>query len=109
LWPSIEQALSKIWRSAPPHRLDVRGVERAVGVVEIDPHRRSASVRRGPSSRNSKTDSRHVALNSADPVGLDLSLVLMPSCFFDGDLDRQAVRESPAALAALDKVVPHWS
>ncbi len=50
------------------------------------------------SSRNSNTDSRHFALNSAMPYSSICCLVLDAELLLDGDLDRQAVAV-PAALA----------
>jgi len=58
LWPCVEQALVEIWRSAHHTRLDVRGVERAVGVVEID-HIAIRSVSAGPFLEELEDDSRH--------------------------------------------------
>ena len=100
----VEQAAPVDLRQRPPDRLDVALVERAVGVLEIDPE---ADPLGQPVPLRQEREHRLAALlvESRDPVLLDLRLVPYPELLFDGDLDRQAVAV-PAALA-LDAMAAH--
>jgi hypothetical protein len=88
----------------PPDRLDVRRVERAIGVVEVDPEA-DALGQRVPVLEVLEDRLAAALVELGDPEGLDLLLVLDPELLLDGDLDGQAVGV-PAALA-LDLVAAH--
>ena len=100
----VEQALVADLPQRPPHRLDVVGVERAVGVVEVEPE---PDALRQPVPVLQVGEDRLAAalVELLDPVGLDLLLRGDPELLLDRDLDGQPVAV-PAALA-LDVVAAH--
>jgi hypothetical protein len=100
----VEQSLVVDLAQRPPHRLDVRRVERAVGIVEVDPEA-DALRQRVPVLEVLEDRLAAALVELGDPEFLDLLLVLDAELLLDGDLDRQAVRV-PAALA-LDLVAAH--
>ena len=100
----VQQPLVVDLAQRPPHRLDVRRVERAVGVVEVDPEA-DALGQRVPVLEVLEDRLAAALVELGDAELLDLLLVLDPELLLDGDLDRQAVRV-PAALA-LDLVAAH--
>ena len=100
----VEQTLLPHLRERPPDRLDVARVQRAVGVVEVDPE---ADPLGQPVPVLQELEHRLAALRveGGDPVLLDLRLGRDPELLLDGDLHRQPVAV-PAALA-LDVVAAH--
>ena len=100
----VQQPLVVDRLQRPPDRLDVVGVERPVGVVEIDPE---------PDPLGQPVPVLDVAehllaaagVELRDAVALDVVLGGHPELGLDGQLDRQAVAV-PAALA-LDVVAAH--
>ena len=100
----VEQPLVPDLAQRPPDRLDVAVVERAVGVVEVDPE---ADPLGEPVPLLQEGEDRLAALGVelGDPVLLDLLLGGDAELLLDGDLDRQPVAV-PAALA-LDVVAAH--
>ena len=100
----VEQAAVPDLPQRPPDRLDVGRVERAVGVVHVDPE---ADPLRQLLPILEVLEHRLAALGveALDAVGLDVRLRLQPQLLLDGDLDRQPMAV-PAALA-LDAVAAH--
>ncbi len=102
--PLVQQLAPVDLRKRPPDRLDVALVERAVGVVEVDPE---ADPLGQPVPLLQVGEHRLAAarVELADPVLLDFGLRFDPQLLFDGDLHRQSMA-IPAALA-LDEVTAH--
>ena len=100
----VEQALVADRAQRPPDRLDVRGVERAVRVLEVDPEA-DALGQRVPVLEELEDRLAAPGVELGDAVGLDLGLRRDAELLLDGDLDRQAVAV-PAALA-LDVAAAH--
>ena len=100
----VEQTLVAQLAQRPPDGLDVARVERAVGVVEVDPEP-DALGQRVPVLQELEDRLAAALVELGDPVGLDLVLVLHAQLLLDGDLDREPVAV-PAALA-LDEVAAH--
>ena len=100
----VEQALVGDLPQRPPDRLDVGRVERAVGVVEVEPEA-DPLRQRVPVLEELEDRLAALRVELGDAVGLDLGLRLDPELLLDGDLDRQAVAV-PAALA-LDVEAAH--
>jgi hypothetical protein len=100
----VEQALVVDLAQRPPHRLDVRHVERAIGVLQVDPEADPLGER-VPVLEVLEDRLAAALVELGDPECLDLALVLDAELLLDGDLDGQAVRV-PAALA-LDLVPAH--
>ncbi len=100
----VEQALGVDLLERPPDRLDVGGVERAVGRVEVEPE---ADPLGQPVPLLEELGDRlaAAAVELLDAVLLDLHLVGEAELLLDRDLDRQAVAV-PAPLA-LDAVAAH--
>ena len=88
----------------PPHRLDVGRVERAVGVLEVDPVADALGQRR-PVLEELEDGLAALRVELGDAVALDVVLGGEAELLLDRDLDRQAVAV-PAALA-LDVVAAH--
>ncbi len=100
----VEQALAGDLLQRPPDRLDVGRVQRAVGVVEVQPEADPLG-QRVPVLEEGEHRLAALGVELRDPVLLDLGLGLDPELLLDGDLDGQAMRV-PAA-AALDVVAAH--
>jgi hypothetical protein len=100
----VEEVLVPHRLERPPHGLDVRGVHRPVGVVEVDPER---DALRQPVPVLEELHDRLAALGVElrDAVALDVVLGLEPELLLHGDLDGQPVAV-PAALA-LDVAAAH--
>ncbi len=100
----VQQALVMDRLQRPPHRLDVVGIQRSVGVVEVDPE---ADPLGQPVPVLQVAEHRLPAagVELRDPVALDVLLGLHPQLGLHGQLDRKAVAV-PAALA-LDVVAAH--
>jgi hypothetical protein len=100
----VEEVLVGDLLERPPDRVDVRAVERAVRVVEVDPEA-DALGQRVPVLEEGEDRLAALLVELGDAVVLDLGLVLDAQLLLDGDLHRQAVAV-PAALA-LDQVALH--
>src|SRR3954470_19653115 len=100
----VEQALVVDLAKRPPDRLDVGVVERAVGVVEVQPEA-DALGERGPVLEVLEDRLAAQAVELGDADALDVGLGLQPELLLDGDLDGQAVAV-PAGLA-VDAVALH--
>jgi hypothetical protein len=81
----------------PPHRLDVAGVERAVGVLEVDPVADPLG-QRGPVLEELEDRLAALLVELGDAVALDVVLGGEAELLLDRDLDGQPVAV-PAALA----------
>jgi hypothetical protein len=104
LVPLVEQALRVDLGERPPDRLDIGLVQRAVGVVEVDPEA-DALGEAVPLLQVLEHRLAAARVEALDPEPLDLGLRGDSQLLFDRDLDRQAVAV-PAALA-LDAVAAH--
>ena len=103
--PLVQQPPPVDLRERPPHRLDVALVERAVGVVEVDPEADPLGEA-VPLLQVLEHRLAALAVELLDPDDvLDLVLTVDPELLLDRDLDRQAVAV-PAALA-LHAVAAH--
>jgi hypothetical protein len=93
----VEQVLVPQPAQRPPDRLDVVGVQRPVGLLEVDPVADPLG-QPVPVLEELEYALAALAVELRDAVLLDLRLVLDPELLLDGDLHRQAVAV-PAALA----------
>ena len=93
----VEQPLGVDLLERPPDRLDVARVERAVGVVEVDPEADPLG-QRPPLLEVLEHRLGAAAVELGDAELLDLGLVGEAELLLDGDLDAEAVAV-PAALA----------
>ena len=100
----IEQVAVPHGAQRPPHGLDVGGVERAVGVLEVDPVPDPLG-QRVPVLEELEHRLAALLVELGDSVALDVPLALEPEFLLHRDLDGQAVAV-PAALA-LDGVAAH--
>ena len=100
----VQQPLLVDRLQRPPDRLDVRGIERPVGVVEIDPEP-DPLCQPVPLLDVAEHLLAAAGVELGDPVALDVLLGLHPQLGLDRQLDREAVAV-PAALA-LDVVPGH--
>ena len=100
----VEQALVIDLAQRPPDRLDVALIQRAVGVVEVDPEA-DALGQPLPLLHVGEHRLPAAGVERGDPVGLDLVLGGDPQLLLDCDLDRQAVAVPPPL--ALDPVTAH--
>ena len=102
---ALEQQLALPHRlQRPPDRLDVGGVERAVGVLDVDPVADPLG-QRVPVLEELEHRLAALLVELGDAVALDVVLGLEPELLLDRDLHRQAVAV-PAALA-LDVLAEH--
>ena len=100
----VEQALLVDGLQRPPHRLDVRGIERAIGVVEIDPE--ADPLGQPVPLLDVAEDLLPAAgVELGDPVALDVVLAGEAELGLHGQLNRETVAV-PAALA-LDVMTLH--
>ena len=100
----VQQPARVDLRQRPPDRLDVALIERAVGVLEVEPEADPLG-QAVPVLEEGEHRLAALGVELRDPVLLDLGLVVDAELLFDGDLDRQPVAV-PAALA-LDAVAAH--
>ena len=100
----VQQTLVGDLLQRPPDRFDVRRVERAVGVVEVQPEADPLG-QRVPVLEEQEHRLATAGVELRDAVLLDLLLRRDPEQLLDLDLDRQAV--AVPAAAALDEIAAH--
>ncbi len=100
----VEQVAVPQLLQRPPDRLDVVGIHRAVGVLEVDPER-DALGQPVPVLDVRQRRLPAALVEAADAVALDVRLAGRADLLLDRDLDRQAV--AVVAALALDVVTAH--